>query len=188
MAKDYVGRSKPKKKPAARSSRAVSHQKRFPFALALAVIAAIVGFSVLLFNIKGSAPTPAPELSELVNPQPIAKPKAKTSLPEPPKERSYVKELEHKQVEVEPAAKPSQPAIPYQMQCASFRSRDRAEESKALIAFAGLESQIKRTEGENGAWYRVVLGPYPTKRDAERDRHILQRAKINGCQIWHWSF
>ncbi|MGY5451065.1 SPOR domain-containing protein [Agarivorans sp. MS3-6] len=186
MAKDYVGRSKPKKKPAAKSSRAVSNQKRFPFALAITVLLAIAGFSVLLFNIKGTAPTPALELSEIVKPTKPAKPAA--VLPDLPKERPYVKELEQKQVEVELAAKPSKPAKPYQMQCASFRSRDKAEESKALIAFAGLESQIRRTDGKNGAWYRVVLGPYPTKRDAERDRHILQRAKINGCQIWHWNF
>ncbi|WP_220719241.1 SPOR domain-containing protein [Agarivorans litoreus] len=187
MAKDYVGRSKPKKR-AAKPSRAVSNNKRFPLPLALAVIAAIVGFAALLFNIKGTAPTPAPELSEIVKPKPATPTKPKTTLPEPPKERTYVKELEEKKVEVEIAEQPSKPSKPYQMQCASFRSRDKAEESKALIAFAGLESQIRRTEGENGAWYRVVLGPYPTKRDAERARHILQRAKINGCQIWHWNF
>lgn len=184
MAKDYVGRSKPKKRTA-KSSRATNKPKRFPIPLALAVLAAIIGFAVLLFNIKGTAPTPAPSLSELTAPPSPAKPKAQ--LPEPPKERSYVKELEQKQVEVE-ITEQQKPTKPYQMQCASFRSRDRAEESKALIAFAGLESQIKRTEGSNGAWYRVVLGPYPSKRDAERDRHILQRAKINGCQIWHWNF
>ncbi|GDY27663.1 cell division protein FtsN [Agarivorans sp. Toyoura001] len=186
MAKDYVGRSKPKKRTA-KPSRAVSNKKRFPLPLALGVVAAIVGFSVLLFNIKGTAPTPAPELSEIVKPQ-ATKTKPKTRLPEPPKERTYVKELEEKKVEVELAEKSAEPAKPYQMQCASFRSRDKAEESKALIAFAGLESQIRRTEGKNGAWYRVVLGPFPTKRDAERARHVLQRAKINGCQIWHWNF
>ncbi len=183
MAKDYVGRSKPKKRTT-KSSRSSNNAKRFPIPLALAVLAAIVGFAVLLFNIKGTAPTAPPNLSELT-PQPSpAKPK--TQLPEPPKERSYVKELEQKQVEVEINEQPVS-TEPYLMQCASFRSRDSAEESKALIAFAGLESQIKRTEGNNGAWYRVVLGPYPSKRDAERDRHILQRAKINGCQIWHWN-
>ncbi|NAW96105.1 cell division protein FtsN, partial [Vibrio sp. V42_P2S4T144] len=34
------------------------------------------------------------------------------------------------------------------------------------------------------SWYRVVLGPYKFKRDAERDRHKLQRAKIEPCAIW----
>lgn len=184
MAKDYVGRSKPKKRTA-KPSRAAKPSKRFPIPLALAVLAAVVGFAVLLFNIRGTAPTPPPSLTELSQQPSPTKPKA--TLPEPPKERSYVKELEQKQVEVE-ITEQQTATKPYQMQCASFRSRDRAEESKALIAFAGLESQIKRTEGQNGAWYRVVLGPYPSKRDAERDRHILQRAKINGCQIWHWSF
>ena len=52
---------------------------------------------------------------------------------------------------------------------------------------AGLESQVRSSEGKNGLWYRVILGPYETKRAAERDRHKLQRAKIYGCAIWNWN-
>jgi len=70
----------------------------------------------------------------------------------------------------------------YQMQCASFRNKGDAESLKAKIAFQGLNSQVKKT----GDWYRVILGPYERKRPAERDRHKLQRASINGCQIWFW--
>jgi cell division protein FtsN len=70
----------------------------------------------------------------------------------------------------------------YQMQCGSFRNQGDAESLKAKIAFQGLTSQVKKT----GDWYRVILGPYERKRPAEKDRHKLQRAKINGCQIWTW--
>jgi len=70
----------------------------------------------------------------------------------------------------------------YQMQCASFRNKADAESLKAKIAFQGLNSQVKKT----GNWYRVILGPYDRKRVAEKERHKLQRASINGCQIWFW--
>ncbi|CAK1782779.1 hypothetical protein VCRA2112O187_14490001 [Vibrio crassostreae] len=50
------------------------------------------------------------------------------------------------------------------------------------IAFQGISSEIRKKDGSS--WYRVVLGPYKLKRDAERDRHKLQRAKIEPCAIW----
>ena len=50
------------------------------------------------------------------------------------------------------------------------------------IAFQGMTSRVIKKEGSS--WYRVVLGPYKFKRDAEKDRHKLQRAKIEPCAIW----
>ena len=73
------------------------------------------------------------------------------------------------------------------MQCGSFRKQSQAEELKATIAFQGLESQVLESEGSKGIWFRVVLGPYESKRDAERDRHALRSARINRCQIWNWD-
>lgn len=71
----------------------------------------------------------------------------------------------------------------YQLQCASFRQESQANEMKAVIAFQGLEAQVRQVEGTTGVWYKVALGPYERKRDAERKRHTLQNAGINGCQI-----
>jgi cell division protein FtsN len=75
----------------------------------------------------------------------------------------------------------------YLMQCGSFRKQSQAEELKAKIAFQGLESQVLESKGSKGIWFRVVLGPYETKRDAERARHALRSAKVNRCQIWNWD-
>lgn len=75
----------------------------------------------------------------------------------------------------------------YLMQCGSFRKQTQAEELKATIAFQGMESQVLESKGSKGIWYRVVLGPYDTKRDAERDRHSLRSARVNRCQIWNWD-
>jgi cell division protein FtsN len=75
----------------------------------------------------------------------------------------------------------------YLMQCGAFRKQSQAQELKATIAFQGLESQVLESKGSKGIWYRVVLGPYESKRDAERDRHSLRSARINRCQIWNWD-
>ncbi len=73
------------------------------------------------------------------------------------------------------------------MQCGSFRKQGQAEELKARIAFQGFEAQVRPSEGSSGRWYRVIIGPYESKRLAEKQRHTLQRAKINGCKIWLWN-
>ncbi|EEX38100.1 cell division protein FtsN putative [Vibrio metschnikovii CIP 69.14] len=90
------------------------------------------------------------------------------------------------QREIEVTAKEQQLSeIPYIMQCGAFKTLQQAEARKVEIAFQGLKSNIRKTE--NSSWFRVVLGPYPLKRDAERDRHRLQRAKIEPCAIWKES-
>ena len=73
------------------------------------------------------------------------------------------------------------------MQCGSFRQQDRADEMRAQLALQGIESQVRPSNGKNGLWYRVVLGPYDYKRDAEIDRHVAQRIGIGTCQIWFWD-
>ena len=93
----------------------------------------------------------------------------------PAKEKfDYMTLLENKEVKVdlpEPKAEdPAKPAPQYQMQCGSFRSADQANEMKVKIALAaGISAQVKRTDGKNGTWYRVVLGPYKGRRAAQTD-------------------
>jgi cell division protein FtsN len=72
----------------------------------------------------------------------------------------------------------------YLMPCGSFREKNRAEELKAQIAMAGYESNIKPIEAASGAWFRVNLGPYKSKRKAESIRHRLQDNGFNNCKIW----
>ncbi|RKF13121.1 cell division protein [Alginatibacterium sediminis] len=185
MAKDYVAR--PRTSNRRKSKRPVKNKQGFPFGLAVVVLIAIVGFAWGLYSIQGSAPTQETPVVKAPAKAPSTT-KKPNALPEKPQQRAYIEELENREVIVESNPNLNQASKPYQMQCASFRGRDKAEETKAMIAFSGLESSIKRSEGKNGVWYRVVLGPYPRKRDAERDRHILQNAKIDGCSIWYWNW
>jgi cell division protein FtsN len=71
------------------------------------------------------------------------------------------------------------------MQCGSFRKLESADTLKAQIAMTGFESTIRATDEQDGhKWFRVILGPYQSKRDAEADRHQLERNNINRCRIW----
>lgn len=102
---------------------------------------------------------------------------------------SFHNVLKNKVVEVpeqateirDPAAK----ARRYIMQCGSFRKQTLAESLKVQIAMNGFTARIKDTNEINGdVWYRVILGPYTSKRKAERERHQLERNDINNCRIW----
>jgi cell division protein FtsN len=181
VAKDYVGRKQASKKVAKSASKG-----KLPLVALMILVAAIAGFGSLLYSIKDRASKPAP-LPAAVSPKPAEKTKL-TPLPEKPKERSYIHELETKEVEVKVDTSKTKTNQTYQMQCASFRNQNDAQSMKATIAFSGLSSQVKRSDGKNGVWYRVVLGPYSSKRTAEGDRHKLQRSGIDSCQIWNWNW
>ncbi|WP_417760935.1 SPOR domain-containing protein [Shewanella sp.] len=198
MRSDYAN-SKPRKskprgkrstpaKAAAPAPRPVSPLK---LVLGLVVIAA---FGYMLWFLKhDDEASAAAEKIEKVAPatekQVVVKaPVVKDALPPMPKEEwTYQKELENKQVEVDVPVRSNEPTRPYQMQCGSFRKDSQAQELKAVIAFQGLEAQVRKSAGSSGDWYKVVLGPYDQKRQAERDRHTLQRAGVNGCMIWYWQ-
>ena len=70
------------------------------------------------------------------------------------------------------------------MQCGSFRTTRAAENLRAQIGMNGFEARIKTTTEKNGTWHRVQIGPYESKRQAESDRHQLERNNINNCRIW----
>ena len=166
----------PRKKPAKRPTKGRNNQRNqrkqgFPF-IATFVALTLIGFiAYFVFAVE----------------KPPAKPKKKVVvkeevLPEKPQPMwDYEDSLKVKEIKVD-IPKTKKPTKPYQMQCGSFRKKNDAETLKAKIAFQGLTSQVKKT----GSWYRVILGPYDRKRLAEKQRHVLQRAKINGCQIWLW--
>lgn len=71
------------------------------------------------------------------------------------------------------------------MGCAAFSGQDKAEAMKAQIAFAGLQADVKPVTSKAGArLFRVQLGPYASKREAEVDQRKLHDAGITTCQIW----
>ncbi len=187
--KDYVsrGRASARKKPAATAKKSAPKSAPTPWGRIVLVLAVVIGFAYFLWTIKDSAPESATPITQ----QGSGKTEPEEALPEPPEEQwEYIQELENppedKFEKVEPLSA-NRPDIQYQMQCGSFRQKSQAEEMRARIAFQALESEIRATEGQTGLWYRVVLGPFETKRSAEADRHKLQRAGISTCRIWRWN-
>ena len=162
-----------KKDRHAAPKRPINGKQSFPFiAVAIALsLSAFIGYFIFAVD--------KPQVTKAVSKQAVKK---EELLPEKPQPKwQYEESLSSKEVVVDiPEEKVN--TRPYQMQCGSFRKKGDAESLKARIAFQGLNSTVKKT----GSWYRVILGPYDRKRVAEKERHKLQRARINGCQIWNW--
>lgn len=181
---DYANRKRPpKRKPgSAKKGKKQAADRQVPWGIVVLAIVLVVALIVGLRFIAGGNPDAPAQMTDDVPqnaPEVMVEP-----IPEKPEERwQYIEELENLEVEVDVPERELGP--PKLMQCGSFRKRADAERLKAAIAMQGLESEIYPSNG--GTWYRVVLGPYETKRAAEADRHTLQRASIHGCQIWNWN-
>jgi cell division protein FtsN len=175
--KDYVarGRSKKQAPPEPKPS--------LPWLRIIITLILVAGFSYFLWSIKGTAP-------QKISNETISTEQANNeedTLPDIPEEEwEFIKSLPEYTVEIEQKAQ-DQPIVRRLMQCGSFRKNEQAHELKAKIAFQGLEAQVRSSKGSSGLWYRVILGPYDSKRLAEKDRHTLQRSKIIGCKIWNWN-
>lgn len=191
--RDYVSRGRaPQKKKSHTKSKAkpstsrgvarTAEDKRVPWFLVVVVVAVLLGFAYFLWSIKDNA-TPDNSLpSETVAAQP------EDELPELPEEEwEYIKTLPGYEVEIDMQQQEKSDKR-YLMQCASFKTRAQADEMRANIAFQGFEAQIRRSNGDNGEWFRVILGPFDAKRDAERAKHSLRKVNITTCQIWYWNY
>lgn len=192
--RDYVARSQKKKQPI-KKKRPVQSVAWFKVGLAILVVASFVAG---LWYLKDAGSTGI-ENSGNSDPEILNEHKSSSSnsvdtaeeekdpLPMLAEEEwEFIEGLPSYSVEVDDAELPNS-GRRYLMQCGSFRKKSQAEELKATIAFQGLESQVLESKGSKGIWFRVVLGPYETKRDAERSRHALRSARVNRCQIWNWD-
>tara|TARA_R110000744_G_scaffold15623_1_gene43378 strand:+ start:2484 stop:3038 length:555 start_codon:yes stop_codon:yes gene_type:complete len=180
---DYVSRSRAKNKkqsPYKKNEQPAEGTSLKVKLIAAFLIVAIPSFGYMLWSIKDVQP------DTVVAPKVIKAKQKTTELPELPEEKwTYVDDLKSKEVEVG-EYKVTQKG-PYKMQCGSFRTRKQAESLKAKIAFTGLEAQVSKATGTSSVWYKVYLGPYVKKREAEKDKHKLKNNSVHGCKIWGWD-
>ncbi|MBT1450261.1 SPOR domain-containing protein [Glaciecola sp. XM2] len=188
---DYVSRGQKRNKKAAKKPPT----PWLRIVLAICVVSAFVfGLYQLQktpLNVESEQADDASQLSELKPQSPTTSDVALT--PAPPnsdplptlgeEQWAFIDALPEYSVEVD-IPEDEQSDRQFIMQCGSFRTTERAQELRAKLALQGLEAQILQSEGSTGIWYRVVLGPYERKREAERHRHQVRRAGINGCKIW----
>ena len=184
--KDYVARGRAAKKTPAKKQ--TQQAKPLPWIRLVITLCLVVGFGYFLWVIKDKAADAIPD-------QTVAKTGTiqphefddNEALPELQDEvYDYPHLFEGMEVVVENKQQTASEKQ-YLMQCGSFRQDYQAQEMRAKIALQGLEAMVKSSRGNNGLWYRVILGPYDFKRDAEKDRHALRRIKITTCRIWYWN-
>ncbi len=175
--KDYV--SQPKRQP--RKSAKQPAKAPFPIVKLVILILLVAAFAYFLFFLKEGSDTNKAEVKK-----PAQKTKAEKSLPPPPDDEQweFIDELKNKEVTVDSGELKDKG--PFVLRCTTVRSKQRAEALKAKIAFAGHESIVRQHQGTSGMWYRVDLGPYDRKREAEKVRHTMKRNNINGCTILLW--
>lgn len=181
--KDYVARSKAPK------PKAPAPKAQLPWVRIIGTLALVIGFAVFLWNIKDKAQQ---------QPQPTQSTSSKKStegqLPVLEKDDyGYPVDLEKEyQDDRLPsgetlAVRQHDSSVKLIMQCGSFRKLKQAQEMEARIAFQGLDAQIRMTEGQSGKWYRVYLGPYTQKRQADVDKAKIKKAGVYTCEVWNWN-
>src|SRR5690554_575117 len=164
---DYANRKRPPKRtPPKKNSKAAKKPAVSWWVVVLALVL-VAGLAWFLFSISGKSQQGTTRVPDTSVPVGSSAPQTKIEpLPEQPQEPyQYIDELENREVIVDVPEREVGP--PKLMQCGSFRRQGDAEELRAMIAMIGLEAQIRATQGSNGLWYRVILGPYTTKREAE---------------------
>ncbi|KTD16770.1 SPOR domain-containing protein [Legionella jordanis] len=65
----------------------------------------------------------------------------------------------------------------YLLQMASFKSRQEAERLKAVLTLRGFDVSIVAAPPQQGGWFRVILGPFSSKVEAERVQMAVARTE-----------
>jgi len=107
---------------------------------------------------------------------------------EPPKPRFDFYTLLPEQtidVEVEPAVTVAKPRANtsaterYLLQAGSFRQREDADRRRAELLLLGLEPKVEETNGDNGRWHRVYVGPFDSHSKMARARSLTANQNID---------
>lgn len=98
-------------------------------------------------------------------------------------------EVDTERSEVEPARDLGSPAAAGAgseqlfLQAGSFRQRDDADRRRAQLLLLGLEPTVQETNGDNGRWFRVYLGPYATRAEVNRARGLTAAQDIDTLML-----
>lgn len=79
-----------------------------------------------------------------------------------------------------PAAAGTSTSEQYLIVAGAFREQNNADEHRARLALAGIESSIERIQGQdNGIWHRVRIGP---EQSLARAQAVLSKLQSNGFE------
>ena len=71
----------------------------------------------------------------------------------------------------------------YQVQAGAYGSQAEAEQQRAKLAMMGLEANIQEREVNGRTMYRVRLGPFAQREQAEEVRVKLQGANVESALV-----
>ncbi|MDC7248652.1 MAG: SPOR domain-containing protein [Sphaerochaetaceae bacterium] len=71
----------------------------------------------------------------------------------------------------------------YFLQAAAVRHHNDADQLKAQLILAGYDVQVKKISKNNTIWYRVLVGPYTSKKQAENVKEKLLNHHVNAHLI-----
>ncbi len=65
------------------------------------------------------------------------------------------------------------------LQVGSFKRMEDADRQRAQLILLGMEPRISESNGDNGHWYRVQIGPFETKSRLQQVRALLAEQNID---------
>ncbi len=65
------------------------------------------------------------------------------------------------------------------LQAGSFKQREDADRRRAELLLLGLEPNVEETNGDNGRWYRVYLGPFQSRNKLNKARSLTAAQNID---------
>ncbi|MFT6274822.1 MAG: hypothetical protein ACJAZ0_000911 [Halioglobus sp.] len=184
MARDYAK----KPKPAARRPRTTAKKKSGSPKKSGSVISGwqwfgaglLTGIFFSFIVYLGSLP---PDIQAGIT---TAQESTATAQKEPPKPRFDFYTLLPEQtmdVEIDPAevvtARASKTSEFFLLQAGSFKQKEDADRRRAQLLLLGLEPNIEETNGDNGRWYRVYLGPFQSKSRLSKARSLTAAQNID---------
>ena len=67
----------------------------------------------------------------------------------------------------------------YLLQAGSFRQRQDADRRRAELLLLGLEPKIEGSNGDNGRWFRVYVGPFESRSQLAKARSLTAAQDID---------
>ena len=67
----------------------------------------------------------------------------------------------------------------YVLQAGSFKQRADANRRRGELALLGLEGTIEETNGSNGRWFRIYIGPFESRSAMARARSVTAQESID---------
>jgi len=82
-----------------------------------------------------------------------------------------------------PEEDPNAPPVEYVIQAASLRASDAAAALSSDLTAEGLTASYERVDLSNGTWYRVMVGPFMTRVEANRALTRLRKKNLGARLI-----